>query len=97
MAAVPAGHDPQKRMAITMRRFIRWALTATASVAALGCGVAVPLATASAAATPACTTTINWIGLPGDSYAGGQVVQSGSSATPGRSPARCTVIPAWPR
>ena len=56
-----------------MRRFIRWALTA-ASVAALGCGVAVPLATASAAATPACTTTINWIGLPGDSYAGGQVV-----------------------
>ena len=74
MAAVPAGHDPQIRMAITMRRFIRWALTA-ASVAALGCGVAVPLATASAAATPACTTTINWIGLPGDSYAGGQVVQ----------------------
>ena len=46
-----------------------------ASVAALGCGVAVPLATASAAATPACTTTINWIGLPGDGYAGGQVVQ----------------------
>jgi Protein of unknown function (DUF4232) len=74
MAAVPAGHDPQIRMAITMRRFIRWALTA-ASVAALGCGVAVPLATASAAATPACTTTVNWIGLPGDGYAGGQVVQ----------------------
>jgi hypothetical protein len=48
-----------------MRRFIRWALTA-ASVAALGCGVAVPLATASAPATPACTTTVNWIGLPGD-------------------------------
>src|SRR5260370_3678965 len=57
-----------------MRRFIRWALMA-ASVAALGCGVAVPLATASAAATPACTTTVNWIGLPGDGYAGGQVVQ----------------------
>jgi hypothetical protein len=38
-----------------MRRFIRWALMA-ASVAALGCGVAVPLATASAAATPACKT-----------------------------------------
>jgi hypothetical protein len=74
MAAVPAGHDPRKGAAIIMRRFIRWALTA-ASVAALGCGVAVPLATASAAATPACTTTINWIGLPGDSYAGGQVVQ----------------------
>jgi len=51
MAAVPAGHDPRKRAAIIMRRFIRWALTA-ASVAALGCGVAVPLATASAAATP---------------------------------------------
>jgi len=48
-----------------MRRFIRWALMA-ASVAALGCGVAVPLAAASAAATPACTTTVNWIGLPGD-------------------------------
>ena len=57
-----------------MRRFIRWALMA-ASVAALGCGVAVPLATASAAAAPACTTTVNWIGLPGDGYAGGQVVQ----------------------
>ena len=57
-----------------MRRFTRWALTA-ASVAALGCGVAVPLATASAAAAPACTTTVNWIGLPGDGYAGGQVVQ----------------------
>ena len=57
-----------------MRRFIRWAPRA-ASVAALGCGVAVPLATASAAATPACTTTVNWIGLPGDGYAGGQVVQ----------------------
>jgi hypothetical protein len=58
-----------------MRRFIiRWALTA-ASAAALGGGVAVPLATASAAATSACTTTINWIGLPGDGYAGGQVVQ----------------------
>jgi hypothetical protein len=42
-------------VAITMRRFIRWALMA-ASVAALGCGVAVPLATASAAATPACKT-----------------------------------------
>jgi len=74
MTAVPAGHDPQKGTAIIMRRFIRWALTA-ASVAALGCGVAVPLATASAAATPACTTTVNWIGLPGDGYAGGQVVQ----------------------
>ena len=48
-----------------MRRFIRWALMA-ASVAALGCGVAVPLATASATAPPACTTTVNWIGLPGD-------------------------------
>ena len=73
MAAVPAGHD-QVRVAIIMRRFIRWALMA-ASVAALGCGVAVPLATASAAAPPACTTTINWIGLPGDGYAGGQTVQ----------------------
>jgi hypothetical protein len=61
-------------VAIIMRRFIRWVLMA-ASVAALGCGVAVPLATASAAATPACTTTVNWIGLPGDGYAGGQVVQ----------------------
>ena len=46
-----------------------------ASVAALGGGVAVPLAAASAAAKPACTTTVNWIGLPGDRYAGGQVVQ----------------------
>jgi hypothetical protein len=44
-----------------MRRFIRWALMA-ASAAALGCGVAVPLA----AAAPACKTTVNWIGLPGD-------------------------------
>jgi hypothetical protein len=42
-----------------------------ASVAARGCGVAVPLAAASAAATPACTTPVNWIGLPGDGYAGG--------------------------
>jgi len=74
MAAVPAGHDSQKGTAITMRRFIRWALTA-ASVAALGCSVAVPLATASAATAPACTTTVNWIGLPADGYAGGQVVQ----------------------
>ena len=74
MAAVPAGHDPQVREAIIMRRFIRWALTA-ASVAALGCGVAVLLATASIAMSPACTTTVNWIGLPGDGYAGGQVVQ----------------------
>jgi hypothetical protein len=80
MAAVPAGHDPRKGAAIIMRRFIRWALMA-ASVAALGCGVAVPLATASAAATPACTTTINWIGLPGDGYAGGQVVQLEFSST----------------
>jgi len=94
MAAVPAGHD-QVRVAIIMRRFIRWALMA-ASVAALGCGVAVPLATASAAATPACTTTINWIGLPGDGYAGGQVVQLEFSNT-GKVTARCTVIPVWPR
>jgi Protein of unknown function (DUF4232) len=74
MAAVPAGHDPRKGTAIIMRRFIRWALVA-AGAAALGGGVAVPLAAASAAAAPACTTTINWIGLPGDGYAGGQVVQ----------------------
>lgn len=50
-------------------------LAAAASVAALSGGVAIPLARASAAATPACKTTINWIGLPGDGYAGGQVVQ----------------------
>ena len=78
-----------------MRRFIRWALTA-ASVAALGCGVAVPLAAASAAATPACTTTVNWIGLPGDGYAGGQVVQLEFSNT-GKVACTLTVIPAWPR
>ena len=30
MAAVPAGHDPRKGAAITMRRFIRWALMARA-------------------------------------------------------------------
>ena len=74
MAAVPGRPRFSERVAIIMRRFIRWVLMA-ASVAALGCGVAVPLATASAAATPACTTTVNWIGLPGDGYAGGQVVQ----------------------
>jgi hypothetical protein len=50
-------------------------LAAAASVAALSGGVAIPLASASTAATPACKTTINWIGLPGDGYAGGQVVQ----------------------
>jgi len=57
-----------------MRRFIGWALAAV-SVAALGCGIAIPAATASAAARPACKTTVNWIGLPGDGYAGGQEVQ----------------------
>ncbi len=57
-----------------MHRFIRWALMAV-SVAALGCGVAIPAATATAAARPACKTTANWIGLPGDGYAGGQVVE----------------------
>jgi hypothetical protein len=61
-----------------MRKFIRWTVMGV-SAAAVGCGVAIPAATASAAApvaaTPACTTTINWIGLPGDGYAGGQEVQ----------------------
>jgi len=61
-------------VAITMRRFIRWALIAV-SVAALGCGVAIPAATATAVAKPSCKTTANWIGLPGDGYAGGQVVE----------------------
>jgi Protein of unknown function (DUF4232) len=56
-----------------MRRFTRWSLMAI-SAAALGC-IAIPAVTASAAATPACKTTVNWIGLPGDGYAGGQVVQ----------------------
>jgi Protein of unknown function (DUF4232) len=56
-----------------MRRSTRWALMAI-SVAALGC-IAIPAVTASAAATPACKTTVNWIGLSGDGYAGGQVVE----------------------
>ena len=57
-----------------MRRCVRWALTAV-SVAALGCGIAIPAATASATVAPACTTTVNWIGLPGDGHAGGVQVQ----------------------
>jgi Protein of unknown function (DUF4232) len=61
-------------VAITMRGFIGWALAAV-SVAALGCGIAIPAATASVAAKPACKTTVNWIGLPGNGYAGGQEVQ----------------------
>jgi hypothetical protein len=64
----------QTRMVIIMRGFIRWALTAT-GVAALGFGIAIPAATASATAAPACTTTVNWIGLPGNGHAGGLQVQ----------------------
>jgi len=57
-----------------MRGFVRWILTA-ASVAVLGYGIGIPAATASATATLACTTTVNWIGLPGAGYAGGVQVQ----------------------
>jgi len=57
-----------------MRGFIRWTAM-TVGAAALSCGIAIPAATAAATAKPACKTTVNWIGLPGDGYAGGQIVQ----------------------
>jgi hypothetical protein len=63
-----------------MRRFIRRALMVVGA-AALGCAVAIPvaipvaMASAAPASAPACKTTVNWIGLPGDGYAGGETVQ----------------------
>ncbi len=57
-----------------MRAFIRWALLA-GGAAALAGGIAIPAATAATAAPPACTTTVNWIGLPGNGYAGGVIVE----------------------
>ncbi len=64
----------QTRAAIIMHGFIRWAVMAV-SVVALGCGIGISAVAASAAATPACKTTVNWIGLPGNGYAGGQEIQ----------------------
>ena len=58
------------------------ALTLTTAVLAAGLGLGVLSSQASATTahgpattTPSCTTTVNWIGLPGDGFAGGQVVE----------------------
>jgi hypothetical protein len=58
----------------------RYALSLTTAALAASLGGLASQASAATAhapgvATPACTTIASWIGLPGDGYAGGQVVQ----------------------